>query len=147
LDEAIVVTADYSIIPNIGKLVGDGTTYFNVEYSFNRLLFNHIINEEQKLITFEIIGDAKTDDDELELRLPNLIDGNFVIWIDGEKISDFEQVKEDDLNILYLSPSDFTLLTIMDTSIVPEFDSMTMMILGLSVVSMIILNQKQRIKF
>jgi len=30
---------------------------------------------------------------------------------------------------------------------VPEFDSMTMMILGLSVVSMIILSQKQRIKF
>jgi len=146
---AIVVTADYSIIPNVGKLVGDGTTYFDVEYNFNRLLSNPIIDEEQKLIIFEIIGDAKTDNDELELKLPtNLIDGNFVIWIDGEKISDFEQVKEDDLNILYLSPSsDSKLLTIMGTSVVPEFDSMTMMILGLSVVSMIILSQKQRIKF
>jgi len=149
MEGAIVVTADYSIIPNVGKLVGDGTTYFDVEYNFNRLLSNPIIDEEQKLITFEIIGDAKTDNDELELRLPtNLIDGNFVIWIDGEKISDFEQVREDDLNILYLSPSsDSTLLTIMGTSIVPEFDSMAMIIFGLSVVFMIILSQKQRIKF
>jgi len=91
MEGAIVVTADYSIIPNVGKLVGDDTTYFDVEYNFNRLLSNPIIDEEQKLITIEIIGDAKTDNDELELRLPtNLIDGNFVIWIDGQKISDFE---------------------------------------------------------
>lgn len=149
MEGAIVVTAGYSIIPNVGKLVGDGTTHFDVEYDFNRLLSNPIIDEDQKSITFEIIGDPKTDDHELELRLPTkLIDGNFVIWIDGEKISDFEQIKENDLNVLYLSvSSDSSLLTIMGTSVVPEFGSMTMIILGISVVFLMILSQKQRIRF
>ena len=149
MEGAVVVTAGYSIIPNVGKLVGDGTTYFDVEYDFNRLLSNPIIDEEQKSITFEIIGDAKNENHELELRLPtSLIDGNFVIWVDGEKISDFDQLKDGDLNTLYLPlSSDSALLTIMGTSVVPEFGSMAMIILGISVFSMMILSQKQRIKF
>ena len=148
MEGAIIVTAGYSIIPNVGKLVGDGNTSFDVEYDFSRLLDNPVIDEDQKSITFELIGDAQSDDYNLELRLPTkLIDGNFVIWIDGEKISDFEQVKEDDLNVLYLELSpDASLLTIMGTSVVPEFGSMAMIILVISIVSMIILSQKQRIQ-
>jgi hypothetical protein len=109
------------------------------------------INEEQKSITFEIIGDAKTNNHELELRLPSeLVDGPFVIWVDGKTISDFENVKEGDLNVLFISlHSDSELLTIVGTSIVPEFGQMVFAILGLSVVSMIVLNQrfKSRISF
>ena len=149
MEGAIVVTAGYSIVPNVGKSAGDGTTHFDVEYDFNRLLSNPIIDEDQKSLTFEIIGDAKTNDHDLELRLPTeLIDGSFVIWVDGEKISDFEQVKEGDINVLYLPlSSDSSLLTIIGTSVVPEFGSTTMMILGISIFSLIILSQKQRIKF
>jgi len=148
MEGAIIVTAGYSIIPNVGKLVGDGNTSFDVEYDFSRLLDNPVIDEEQKSITFELIGDAKSDNNDLELRLPTeLIDGNFVIWVDGEKVSDFEQVKEEDLNVLYMELSlDSSLLTIMGTSIVPEFGSMAMTILVISIVSMIILSQKQRIQ-
>ncbi len=151
MEGAIIVTDGYSILPNVGKQVGDGSTFFDIEYDFNRLLSAARINEEQKSITFEIIGDAKTNNHELELRLPSeLVDGPFVIWVDGKTISDFENVKEGDLNVLFISlHSDSELLTIVGTSIVPEFGQMVFVILGLSIVSMIILNQrfKSRISF
>ena len=147
MEGAIIVTAGYSIVPDVGKLIGDGNTSFDVEYDFSRLLDNPVIDEEQKSITFEIIGDAQSDNHDLELRLPSkLIDGNFVIWLDGKKISDFEQVKDDDVNVVYLiTDADSKLLTIMGTSIVPEFGSLVMLILVTSIISMIVLSQKSRI--
>jgi len=148
MEGTIIVTAGYSIIPNVGKQTGDGSTFFNVEYDFNRLLSVTSINEDKKSITFEIIGDAQSDNHDLELRLPSkLIDGNFVIWIDGEKLSNYEQIQDGNLNVLYIPlDADSKLLTIMGTSIVPEFGSMTMTILGISIISMVILSQKFRIK-
>ncbi|MCV0400528.1 MAG: PEFG-CTERM sorting domain-containing protein [Nitrosopumilus sp.] len=147
MDGTIVVTAGYSIVPNVGKQIGDGSTFFDVEYDFNRLLSSPIIDEEQKSITFEIIGNTNSDNNDLELRLPSkLIDGKFIVWVDDEKISDFEQVKDGDVNVLLISlDSNSKLLTIIGTSIVPEFGTMTLMILGMSIMSMIILSQKSRI--
>jgi len=144
----IIVTSVYSIIPNVGKQVGDGTTFFNVEYDFSRLLSTAIIDEEQKSITFEIIGDAKSENHDLELRLPSgLVDGQFTIWVDGEKISDFENIREGDLNVLFMSlTADSKILTIVGTSIVPEFGTMTLAILGVSIVSMIVLSQRFKLQ-
>lgn len=144
----IIVTSGYSIIPNVGKQVGDGTTFFNVEYDFSRLLSTAIIDEEQKSITFEIIGDAKSENHDLELRLPSgLIDGPFTIWVDGEKISDFENIREEDLNVLFMSlTADSKILTIVGTFIVPEFGTMTLAILGVSIVSMIVLSQRFKLQ-
>jgi len=144
----IIVTSGYSIIPNVGKQVGDGTTFFNVEYDFNRLLSTVTIDEEQKSITFEIIGITKSENHDLELRLPSgLVDGPFVIWVDGKKISDFENIREGDLNVLLIPlTADSKILTIVGTSIVPEFGPMTLTILGVSVVSMIVLSQRFKLR-
>ncbi len=144
----IIVTSGFSIVPNVGKQVGDGTTFFNVEYDFNRLLDIVKINEDQKSITFEIVGDAKSENHELELRLPSgLIDGPFVIWVDSNKISDFEHIKDGDLNVLFLPlDADSKILTIVGTSIVPEFGPMAFAVLGVSVVSMIVLSQRFKTK-
>jgi len=144
----IIVTSGYSIIPNVGKEAGDGTTYFNVEYDFNRLLSTAIIDEEQKSITFEIIGEAKSENHDLELRLPSgLVDGPFVIWIDDNKISDFENIREGELNVLFVPlDADSKILTIVGTSIVPEFGPMTLGILGVAVVSMIVMSQRFKLQ-
>ena len=144
----IIVTSGFSIVPNVGKQVGDGTTFFNVEYDFNRLLDIVKINEDQKSITFEIVGEAKSENHELELRLPSgLIDGPFVIWVDSNKISDFEHIKDGDLNVLFLPlDADSKILTIVGTSIVPEFGPMAFAVLGVSVVSMIVLSQRFKTK-
>ena len=144
----IIVTSGNSIIPNFGKQAGDGTTYFNVEYDFNRLLSTVTIDEEQKSITFEIIGEAKSENHDLELRLPSgLVDGPFVIWIDGNKISDFENIREGDHNVLFVPlDADSKILTIVGTSIVPEFGPMTLGILGVAVVSMIVMSQRFKLQ-
>ncbi len=144
----IIVTSGYFIIPNVGKQVGDGTTFFNVEYDFSRLLSTAIIDEEQKSITFEIIGNAKSENHDLELRLPSgLVDGPFTIWVDDEKISDFENIRQEDLNVLFISlTADSKILTIDGTSIVPEFGTMTLAILGVSIVSMIVLSPRFKLQ-
>ena len=141
MEGTIIVTDGYSIIPHVGKEIGDGSTFFDVEYDFNRLLSTVKINEDQKSITFEIIGGVQSENHELELRLPSeLIDGPFVIWADGKKISDFEHIEEDDLNVLFIPLNhDSKILTIVGTTIVPEFGSMILIILGVSVVTMMIL--------
>ena len=146
MDGTIIVTAGYSIIPNVGKHAGDGTTFFDVEYNYNRLLSTATVDEEQKLITFEIVGNPQSENHDLELRLPSeLIDGPFVIWIDGEKILDFEHVQDGDLNVLFVPlDANSKILTIAGTSIVPEFGSITMIILGVSIVTMLVLNQRFR---
>ena len=111
-------------------------------------LENHLSDTEQKSITFEIVGEPQSENHDLELRLPSdLIDGNFVIWIDGKKISNFEQVEDGDINIVFLTVDvDSELLTIIGTSVVPEFGTMSVMILIISIISVIALSQKSRIQ-
>lgn len=148
MDGTIMVTAGYSIIPNVGKQVGDGSIFFDVEYDFNRLLGKPTIDTEQKSITFEIIGQSQSENKDLELRLPSdLIDGAFVIWIDGKKLSNFNQIRDDNVNVIFLTVDDDSkLLTIMGTSVIPEFGTMGIMVLLFSTISIIALSHKSRIQ-
>ena len=57
----VIVTDGYSIIPDVGKNAGDGSMSFDVEYDFNRLLSSPTINEDEKSITFSIVGVTKSD--------------------------------------------------------------------------------------
>ena len=148
MEGAVIVTAGYSVIPHVGKQIGDGSVFFDVEYDFDRVLSTSMINEEQKSITFEIIGNTESKNSDLEIRLPSeLIDGPFVIWVDGEKLSDFELAQEDDLNVLTmnLDPGSRS-FTIIGTYIVPEFGPIAVTVLVVSVVAMIVLSQRFRIR-
>lgn len=144
MEGVIVVTNGYSLIPNVGKNVGDGSTFFDVEYDFNRVLSLSNINVEQKTITFEIIGESKSDNHDLELLLPSsLIDGPYVIWVDGKKITDFELVQENEVNTLFLPlNSDSKILTIVGTSVVPEFGSFVMIIFTISTICIILFSKR-----
>ena len=140
----IIVTEGYSILPNVGKDVGDGMTTFNVEYDFNRLLSSASINKDQKSITFQITGNAKSDDNNLTLLLPSqLLDGPFVIWADGKKTNDFESVKDNDVNIVDVElTKDTKQLTIIGTSVVPEFGLMAMSIFGIGILSVVLFSHR-----
>ena len=131
----VIVTEGYSIIPKVGKNIGDGKTTFDVEYEFNRLLTVTDINPDANSITFEITGKAKSDDHYLSLRLPTgLIDGPLTVWVDGKRLSGVESMEGDDLTILDMElTADSKLITVVGTSVVPEFGLMSIMILGMSV--------------
>ena len=142
----VLVTDGYQTIPDVGQTIGDGKSVFDVEYRFNRALSLNAITEGQKSITFEILGNAKSDDNTLKLRLPaGLIDGPFVIIVDGEKITDYEHLQENDLNTISIAiPVDSKLLTIIGTSIVPEFGAFSIVVFTVAIVTILLIGQKSR---
>ena len=146
--EGTVIVADiYSVIPNVGKQVGDGSTFFDVEYVFNRALSIMTINEEEKSITFEITGNAQSADgvnNSLTLRFPSgLLGGDFVIFVDGQELSDYDKSYDGSLHTLHITlTEDSKLLRIVGTSVVPEFGGMIMVLFGASLVFMIIMNHR-----
>lgn len=142
----VLVTDGYQIIPKVGKTIGNGSAMFDVEYQFDRVLSLVTIDKGQKLLTFQIVGHSQSDDNDLKIRLPvDLIDGPFVIIVDGKKITEFEYFKDNDLNTLSISmPVDSKLLTIIGTSIVPEFGSLSIIILAIATMSIILMGQKSK---
>lgn len=144
----VFVTDGTKTINQVGKTVGDGTTTFNVEYLSDRLLAVSTIDEGQKSITFEIVGNSKSDDGTLKIKLPtDLIDGPFVIFIDGKKITDFDETNENDIStVTVVLPNDAKLLTIIGTSVVPEFGVMSIVILAVATMSIMLASQKSGFK-
>jgi len=144
----VFVTDGYKTIKDVGKTVGDGSTTFNVEYSSDRVLALNLINQSQKSITFEIIGNAESNDDLLQIRLPSaLIDGPFVIIVDGKKITDFKETIDNDVTTVYVLLDDNSkLLTIIGTSIVPEFGIMSIVILAIATMSILLVSHRFNIK-
>ena len=143
----IIVTEGYSIIPNVGKNVGDGLTFFEVEYKFNRLLSTATINEDANSITFEIIGVSKSDDNNLKILLPSaLITGPFVVFV-GDEMVEFEDIGDEDLSVLIIPvDASSTTLTIVGTSVVPEFGTMVVAIMIISITAMIVAHNRFKLQ-
>jgi len=97
----VTVTSGLQVIPNVGADAGDGTTTFNVEYEFNRVISSARVDEDQNSITFEMVGKVTSEDNTLTLMLPkNLISGPLIIWADGQQITNFEMTEDGGVNIV-----------------------------------------------
>ena len=144
---AIIVTDGYSTIPNVGKNVGDGSMVFDVEYDFNRIISTATVNEDENSITFEMVGVTNSDDNDLEIILPSeLIAGPFVVFVEDEMV-EIEQMKDGDINILVIPVDAYSeTLTIVGTSVVPEFGTMVMAIMIISVSAMILAGSRFKIQ-
>ncbi len=142
---SVIVTDGYKIVPNVGKDIGDGLTSFNVEYQYTGNISNAIVNEEQKSITFTLISDGKSIDHNLLIFLPSeLLEGPYVIFVDGKKILDFEYIL-DDVSFIDVELSENSKqITIVGTNIVPEFGILSIIVLGCAVASVIFI-QKSRV--
>ncbi len=140
----VTVISQMQVLPRVGSDAGDGQTVFDVEYKFNRVISKASINEDQKSVTFEIIGRPASDDNDLTLNLPkNLIDEPFIVWVDGQQITNFELEEEGGLNIITLPLTEQSeLVTLVGASIVPEFGPIAWMILGIAVLSMVAITSK-----
>ena len=143
----VMVTEGLSILPKVGKSVGDGMTTFDLEYRYSKLIDNPSINLDKKSITFELIGNAKTTNHNLFLKMPSaLLDGPYVIWADGKKIDEFEHKMDGEMNLLTIPLTEKTKqLTIVGTSVVPEFGILAMAILAIGIISIIGLSKKSYI--
>ncbi|MGD8638443.1 MAG: plastocyanin/azurin family copper-binding protein [Nitrosopumilaceae archaeon] len=141
----VTVTAGYKIIPDVGKDVGDGLTIFNVDYQYNGIISNPVINEDKKSITFQISNDPKSIDYNLMLLLPSdLIEGPYAIFVNDEKNLRFDYLPGGEINTINIELSDSTNeITIVGTKIVPEFGIFSVIVLGMALTSLF-LTQKSR---
>lgn len=130
----VTVTNGYKIVPDVGKNVGDGLSVFHVEYQYSGVLSGAKVDEEQNSITFEIISDPKSLDQNLTLILPpELIKGPYVVFVDGVKDLRFE-LTEDSVNTMEIElPDNAKEITIVGTNVVPEFGFLSVAILGMAV--------------
>ncbi len=142
----VTVTSGLKVIPNVGSNAGDGTSTFNVEYEFNRIISSARVDEEQNSITFEIVGKVTSEDNTLMLMLPkNLISGPLIIWADGQQITDFELIEEDGINKVKIPLNrDTELVSLVGTAVVPEFGAITMSILAIGVLSFLVISFKSQ---
>ena len=142
----VTVKSGLQVIPEIGADVGDGTTTFDVEYQFNRVISSAIVNEDQNSITFEIVGNPRGEDNTLTLMLPQgLIDGPLVIWADNEEVSSATITEEGEITKVEIPMNTNTdRITLVGTSVVPEFGAITMMILAAGIFSLIAITFKSK---
>jgi len=142
----VTVTSGLQIIPNVGSDAGDGTTTYNVEYEFNRVISSARVDEELNSITFDIVGKVTSEDHTLMLMLPkNLISGPLIIWADGQQITNYEMVEEGGINKVKIPLNrDTELVSLVGTAVVPEFGAITMTILAIGIFSLIAITFKTK---
>jgi predicted secreted protein with PEFG-CTERM motif len=98
-----------------------------------------------KTLIFTVSGD--TDNEQLIIILPpELIENPNTAWVDGE-MTDFE-IAETNTGTKLIIPilPHSKEIKIMGTHVIPEFGSIAMMILVISIISIMILTQKSKIK-
>jgi hypothetical protein len=140
----VTVESGSQIIPKVGSDAGDGKTTFDVEYNYNRVVASARVEEDQKSITFELVGKPKSEDNTLTLMLPKaLINGPYIIWADGMQVTDFQMSEEGGINEVKIPlKSNSERVTITGTSVVPEFGPVAMAIFAAGVFGIIALSLK-----
>lgn len=120
---------------------------FKIKYILDTDLQNTVhVNPDEKTLTFTISG--YTENEQLTLILPiKLIENPNTVWVDGD-MTDFEM--EDTatgkkLNIP-ITPNSKE-IKVMGAKVIPEFGSITLLILVISIVSVLGLSQRSKIRF
>ncbi len=143
----VIVKSGFKVIPDVGADAGDGLTTFDVEYQIDKIISKAEVNQEQKSITFTLTGKGNIDK-LLQIKLPkNLIKGPYAVWVDGIQVESFNQVEEGGINSLAIpvKPESET-VTVVGTSVVPEFGSIAVMIMAVAIISVILFTSKHQIR-
>ena len=143
----VVVESAFSVIQNVGEDAGDGLTTFDVEYEFNRVIVDPTVDVEQKAITFTLVGKPQNDDNTLTLYLSkDLISNPNVIWADGNPVTNFEVISEGGTNVVIIPVTETTeQVTILGSSVVPEFGALTAIVLATSMIAVIFAVSRSKI--
>jgi len=144
----VVVKSAFSVIQNVGDDAGDGSRTFDVEYDFNRVIGDATVDEDQKAITFTLLPTKpQNDDNTLTLYLSkDLISNPNVIWADGELVTDFEVISERGINVVTIPVTETTQqVTILGTSVVPEFGVLSTVVLATSMIAVIFAVSRSKI--
>ena len=119
---------------------------FKIKYILDTNLQKAVhVNPDEKTLIFTVSGD--TDNEQLIIILPpELIENPNTAWVDGEMTNfEIEETNTGTKLIIPILPHSKE-IKIMGTPVIPEFGSIAMMILVISIISIMILTQKSKIK-
>jgi predicted secreted protein with PEFG-CTERM motif len=119
---------------------------FKIKYILDTNLQKAVhVNPDEKTLIFTVSGD--TDNEQLIIILPpELIENPNTAWVDGEMTNfEIEETNTGTKLIIPILPHSKE-IKIMGTHVIPEFGSIAMMILAISIISIMILTQKSKIK-
>ena len=130
---------DYKTFSGVGKNAGDGMTTFDVQYSSVKDIVESSVSTKDKSIDFVLVGKTDTNST-LILKLPTgLIDGPFIGVIeDGQIITNYTVTSESGDNIMSIPITPLTeKISIVGTTVVPEFGPVAGIVLVLSIVAIV----------
>jgi len=130
----------YKIINNVGADAGDGKTTFNVQYSSPKDIVSAVITPKDKSVTFTLVGKVNSNST-LVLNLPTgLVNAPFLgIQVDGQFIKNFTVESQIGINVVKIPINPLTeQVSIVGSSVVPEFGPIAGMILVVSIIATII---------
>ncbi len=141
-----VTSVGYKIFSGVGKNIGDGLSLFDIDYRYSGIISGVNVNQEEKSITIQLKNESNSGQENLSLLLPSeLIDGPYVIFIDGKKNLTFEYIPDDVNTIDLVLPENSKEVKIIGSKIMPEFGILSLIILGIAISTMIFI-QKSKIK-
>ena len=130
---------DYKTFSGVGKDAGDGTTTYDVQYSSVKNIVSSSISTKDKSVDFVLVGKTDTNST-LILKLPTgLISGPFIgVFEDGQIITNYTTTNETGDTIISIPITPLTEnISIVGTTIVPEFGPVAGIVLVLAIVAIV----------
>jgi len=130
----------YKIINNVGADAGDGKTTFNLQYASPKDIVSAVIDPKDKSVTFTLVGKVNSSST-LVLNLPTgLVNGPFLgIQLDGQFVKNFTIESQSGINVVKIPITPLTeQVSIVGSSVVPEFGPIAGMILVVSIIATIL---------
>ena len=130
----------YKIINGVGADAGDGKTTFNVQYASPKDIVSSVINPKDKSVTFTLVGQVNSSS-VLVLNLPTgLVGQPFLgVWLDNLQTKNFTVESQVGINVVKIPITPLTeQVSVVGSSVVPEFGPIAEMILVISIIATII---------
>ena len=130
---------DYKTVSGVGKDAGDGTTTYDVQYSSVKNIVSSSASTKDKSVNFVLVGKTDTNST-LILKLPTgLISSPFIgVFEDGQIITNYTVTNEtgDSMISIPITPLSEN-ISIVGTTIVPEFGPVAGIVLVLAIVAIV----------
>ncbi|MDE1770393.1 MAG: hypothetical protein KGI28_07585 [Thaumarchaeota archaeon] len=130
---------DYKTFSGVGKDAGNGMTTYDVQYSSVKNIVDSSVSTKDKSVNFVLVGKTDTNST-LILKLPTgLISGPFIgVFEDGKIITDYTITNEtgDTIISIPITPVSEN-ISIVGTTVVPEFGPIAGIVLVLSIVAIV----------
>jgi len=135
------------VIPNFASEFTEDGKGFDIEYFLSADLNpNIIINNEEKSITFNIVGNLELEDEWLIVIMPSeVLEFPILAYVDGQKEPKAILSIVEGTTTMYVPlSSDSKQVKFIGAKVIPEFGSIATVILVMSIISIIILTSTKK---